>query len=509
MITPSFFGLFNAQRGLMASQNAINVINHNIANAATPGYSRQRVDLMAAPAYASPSLYMSFGGQIGQGTLVQQITRSRDLFLDTQYRKNSSSYFTDAVTADILQQLESILNEPTDSGINFAMQSFFDAAHELSLHPESAAVRASYAQAAIDMLTVFQQQGLQLADLRKNLVGDPNVPGSFNTCQAATTVAQVNEMLSQIAVLNKSIVSVRASGAEPNDLLDQRDKLLDELSNLVDIDVQYYDNGQVDVTIAGQKMIRGVELLDSLEAVQNTGTTPTPDDMPILIRTKNGGEILNDGTGAEIKGGTLKGIITMGGNAPETTTIKGILDKLSTLLNEIVSQVNTLQQAGRDQDGNLGVVFFVNDPSLNPPQTMDLFHWKVNPDIVQDPRLIAAAADDPDAPGGFAGEGDGSNALALANLRDQALSALGGATLGDYLNGVVSKLGIDSQSAQNRKDGGLNLLETTDMKRQSVSGVNLDEETIDLLRYQRSIEASSKVISILDEIIQTIINMAR
>lgn len=511
MITPGFFGLFNAHRGLVATQNAMNTVNHNITNANTPGYSRQRVDLAAFLAYTVPTLHGPNAGQLGQGPTVQQVTRSRDVFLDAQFRLSNGTLGMNVNMKDVLQQIEGIVGEPSTSSVNSAIQDFFDAAQEMSLHPESTAVLQDYIQKSADLVSVFQQQGLQLVDLRRNLMGDAAIPGSLVTSQIGIQTNTVNDKLAAIAKLNQSIVSVKASGMEPNDLMDQRDQLLDELSGLVDIQVTNFDNGQINLTIAGQMMIRGVDQVDSLQVVTNPGPVPSPDDMPALISTVNGGVVLNDGAGPEITSGALAGIIQMGGNDPNFSSIRSILGKLDDLISTMATQVNTLQAGGRDQYGNLttGVDMFTLDPSINTGQALDLFHWVVNPTIRNDPKRLATAIDDPTAisTGGYAGIGDGRNALAIANLRDQSFGPPLGTGFVDYLNGVVSKLGIDSESYQNATKTQNNLLQTVDSRRQSISGVNMEEEMIDMLRYQRAFEATSKTISMFDDVYKTIINM--
>lgn len=507
MITPGFFGLYNAQRGLMAAQNALSTVSHNISNANTSGYSRQRVDLEAATAYVLPNNFLLSNNQIGQGPMVQSITRSRDQFLDTQFRLSNGKLGQNTDTRDVLSQLEGIMNEPSTNSLNDSLQSLFDSAQQLSLHPESSATRTSFIQQSMDLVSIVQLQANQLADLRKNLVGDPLVPGSFNTSQLAINVSDVNSKLSAIAAINKNIVSVKSSGGEPNDLLDQRDLLLDDLSKLVDIQVSNYDNGQIDLSIGGEMMIKGGIQLDSLEVIQNPGPAPDPDDVPALVQTVNGGVVLNDGTGSEITSGKIKGVLDMGGNNPAVTTVRGILEKLDTLVDTIATQINALQTAGRDLNGNASPpALFQQNAALNPGQVLNIFHWEVNPTIVNDPSQLAAAIDDSTASTGFAGVGDGRNAQAIAQLRDQSFAALGTGFV-DYLNGTISKLSIDSQTYQNGSDIQENLTQTIDLRRQSISGVNVDEETIDLLRYQRAFEATSKTIKTFDEVTQTILNM--
>ena len=506
MITPGFFGLFNAHRGLIATQNAMNTVNHNVTNANTAGYSRQRVDLSAYLPYATPALHNPEGGQYGQGPTVQQVTRSRDRFLDAQYRLSNGALGRDIDVRNALQQIEGILGEPSTSGINAAIQRFFDAAQEMSLHPESVAVRNQYSQQATDMVHVFRQQANQLLDLRTTLVGDPLSPGTLSTSQIAIQTDSVNDKLNAIVNLNKSIVSVESSSANANDLLDQRDQLLDELSQLVDIQVTTLDTGQINLSIAGQTMIRATTLVDTLQVTLNPGPVPLPDDLPVLISTVNGGVTLNDGAGTDITAGSLKGISDMGGNNPAFSSIRSVLGKLDALIGAVAAEVNTLQTTGRDQYGNLGAAMFTLNPGLS-AQTPDIFHWEVNPVIQGDPKRIAAAEDDATAPGNYAGVGDGRNALAIAQLRDQAIAALGAGFV-DYFNGVISRLGIDAKSYTDASLAGRNLVQSVDMQRQSVTGVNIEEEMIDLLRYQRAFEATSKTIQVFDEVYRTIINMA-
>lgn len=196
----------------------------------------------------------------------------------------------------------------------------------------------------------------------------------------------------------------------------------------------------------------------------------------------------------------------MGGNDPNFSSVRSVLGKLNDLISTIAQEVNALHNAGRDQYGNLGVDMFVLDPALS-PQALDIFHWKVNPAIQSDPKLIATAADDPSAPGNYAGIGDGRNALAIAQLREQTFGPPLGTGFIDYLNGVTSKLGIDTRSYENSSRAQNNLIQSVDMQRQSVSGVNIEEEMIDLLRYQRAFEATSKTIGIFDEVYRAILSM--
>lgn len=504
MITPAFFGFYTAHRALLASQMALNTVNHNISNANTPGYSRQRISLEPFDAYASP---IQLGqdmrtGQVGQGVQVVDINRIRDGFIDGQYRAESGIQGYNASFRDALQQLEGVAAEPSKSAINGSIQAFFDAAQELSINPQSQAVRADFIQHAIDVLTVFQQEANQLATLQRNLVGDPAVPGSFQTSQLAIHVTDVNNKLAELARYNQEILTVKASGASPNDLMDMRDKTLDELAKLVDIDTQETVNGQVAVSIAGQLMVRGGTVVDTLHVVANAGPVPDPNREPALVRTVGSAvDILNVGANP-VQYGVMKGIVDAAGRSATQTTVRGTLEDIDNLLNTIATQVNALQTTGRDLAGNVPAA----EPlfTLAAGASLSIFRYGVNTNIINDPSLVAAA-EGPPTP--WLGAGDGSNALAMAQLRDGAYAALGNTGFVEFYNGVVSSLGIDARTYENRSDAQDAVVLALDQRRQSISGVSQDEELVDLIRYQRGFEASSKAMQVFNEVTMTILAM--
>lgn len=499
MITPAFFGLYNAHRGLIAAQTALDTINHNIANANTPGYSRQRVDLEAHFPYAKPGHNLDISkGQKGQGVSVTQITRVRDAFIDGQFRLESGIFGQNSIISDVLKQVEGILAEPSTGGINSALENFFNAAQELSLHPESIAVRQDFVQQAVDMITVFQQQAIQLRDLRRNLVGDTTVPSSINTSQLAYNVNEVNEKLASIHQVNQEILTIISSGAQPNDLYDKRDHLIDQLSEIIDVNVTNTANGQIDLSIGGQTLIRGTRLVDTLQVLANPGPAPPPTDAPTLIQTVNGGLTIN----SNITSGRIRGILNVGGNNPNTTTIRGTLENLNALVTNVVNEVNAINSSGYNLNGvSPPLTLFL----LAGGTTLNIFRYSVNTNVINNPAQVAAAINAP----GFAGPGDGRNALAMAQLRNQTIAGLGNVEFGDYFNAMVSQLGIDTRGATERTEVQGDVIQNLEQRRQSISGVNTDEEMIDMLRFQRSFEASSRMIQVFDEVIQSIINLGR
>lgn len=222
------FGTLNVGRsGLNTSQAAVNTTSHNISNINTTGYSRQRVNVVTSRPQSNPSY-----GQIGTGAQIESITRIRDSFLDYQYRSQNSSLGQSTQRSDYLSQIETIFNEPSDSGISNALGEFFSAWQDLSNNPTSTANRTSVVQQTVTLTNLIQSTYRKFEDLQNNAQS-----------LLKTNAVDVNSLLDRIQNLNDQIKSVSASGQTPNDLMDSRDVLLDELSTKfgITIDKTKYD----------------------------------------------------------------------------------------------------------------------------------------------------------------------------------------------------------------------------------------------------------------------------
>ncbi len=497
---PSFYGYFTAHRSIAANQAALNTINHNIANVNTQGYSRQRVDLAINSPFppATRSNYLE-SGQLGQGVKILGISRTHDLFLDGQIRTQNSAKGMQDIIKDYMQQMEGIVAEPIGYGASSAMTDFFAAAQALSIRADDQTARTTFIQSAKNMLDIFRQEASQLMEIRTGVVGDASIPSTVTSSLAAITTAEINTELKQLANVNSQIITVVGAGGQPNDLLDQRDLLLDSLSKKININVEYTGSEQVTVRLGNNILVRGKDVLNTLNIVPNT--TVTADDDPALIElSSNPGVSVN----ANITGGTLGGMLAVGGNAPGAVTIRSFVGQLNTLFTELANQVNALQGGGYD--------YYGNSPSTTPPNDeiftlaggtgLEIFRYSVNPDILADPKLIAAA----DGSGAFAGVGDGRNAMAMARLADVQIGALGSSTMHQFFNDELSKLGVSSKSAKDSSEVLGNVIAQLEQRRESFQGVNMEEEMIDMLRFQRSFEASAKMMSTIDKVMDTIIN---
>ena len=208
----SFFGLYTTQRSLSTTQTIMNVISNNIANANTPGYSRQKVDLVTSSPYPQPIVgVQGLPGTFGTGAEIDRIARTRDSFLDAQYRIESCTkgYYVERQYA--FQNSEGILMEPSESGITAKLDGFFQSAQELSLYPESLAVRTNFVQQAIDLAVVFNQQATSLIDLREALVGDFTDLTSIRESRLGMNVVDINTNLDTLADIKRQIITLKGN----------------------------------------------------------------------------------------------------------------------------------------------------------------------------------------------------------------------------------------------------------------------------------------------------------
>ncbi|AND85396.1 flagellar hook-associated protein FlgK [Clostridium tyrobutyricum] len=235
---PGLFSIFNtAKSGLFSQQTAINVTSHNIANANTDGYSRQRANMVTTTPYTMPSMNGAAGaGQLGTGVTVESIQRIRDSFLDYQFRTQNSISGQYSAQDKILSQVENVLNEPTDTSISSLMSGFFTSWQSLSTSSQNASTVA--------------QQAYQLTNDLNNVSSQLTKIKTDTNTELKSTIGTVNGYIKQLNQLNQQIQSVTISGQNPNDLMDSRDLILDKLSNEFGISITETDNNGINVTTA-------------------------------------------------------------------------------------------------------------------------------------------------------------------------------------------------------------------------------------------------------------------
>ncbi len=459
-------GLFQniniARRALSASRMGLNVASHNIANVNTPGYSRQRVDLTTSQPL--DTIY----GMLGMGVDTESVRRIRNGLLDRQYYEANHTLGKNDIKEKGLSQVETILQEPSENGIGNLMTEFFNEFSNLGGEPENTNTRNVIVQKSERLVEAFHSKSGRLRELQKSLRAD--VGGN---------VRQVNELSRQIAELNRQIAVSENSFSTANDLRDQRDLVMDKLSEYVQIEYNEDSRGQLTVTMDGQMLVSGNNHRELTAEASGDGNT-----LSIYIKGSTGKRL-------NIETGKLGGLLDMHNNQ-----VAGLLDKLNQLAKSFVDEINRIHQFGKGLPvGNpptpaSGIKFFSGS---------DAASINITSEIQNNVANIAASSD------GTSGNGDA--AFTIANLRDQKFFSGGTFTFNEYYNSTVTAVGTEIQvTSTNRRNQQL-VLDQIDNQRTAESGVSLDEEMTDLIKYQRSLEASARVISTVDEILQTVINM--
>lgn len=457
----NILGLLDIGRGaLLAHQKAISITGHNIANVNTPGYSRQRVNLATSLGLTSAS------GQMGTGVRVSDIQRIYDQFLGSQINTESYNLGKWEAQKSSLERVEIIFDETTGFGLNQTMGDFWNAWQDLANNPEGHTERQVLVSKSEIMAETFNKISSDLNQQQNDI--DSSIEGA---------VIEINTIAGQISDLNIKISDIEKSGQSANDLRDERDLLLKELSSMIDISSFEGDDGQVTVLVGNGRPLVQPPYSLSLSTVTNASGH---EDVVWVDRDGNSVDITND-----ISGGKLKGWLEV-----RDVKIEDYKTRLDDLASSIITEVNNLHTAGFDLNGAAGGAFFTGTSASD---------IAVDTNIINDVNLIAAS--------GTGAPGDNSNSIAIVNLQNGLLMSGGTATYDDFYNSLVSDVGIDAQSAQMNYDHQTAMALSLDNYRESISGVSLDEEMVNLVKFQHAYDAAAKLISAVDEMMNTVMNM--
>lgn len=616
----SFAGIEIGKRSLMAHSTQISTAGHNISNADTEGYSRQRVNVRAFDPLYRPDLERAqIAGQIGQGTDVESITRVRDELLDSRIvgQTNVESYW--ATREKYYAMIESVYNEPEEISVRGNMDKFWQGWQELSVYPDSDAARQAVVTRGQTLTDSIRQQFRGLSEIGKQIDGD-----------IEATVRQVNDISSQIAAVNGEIVRSRAMGDNPNDLMDRRDLLVEKLANLINVTVDRKDPDEFMVHTDGQVIVQGslARQIKSVPQIDNNGYgklvwTDTGIDAQfhggtlgalIELRDKdirsevqslntmalNFADLVNDvhrnavgknnvtgldffvqhdfventngnydrnGDGVEDSSYVfrmtgknalrpqeqigLEGTMTFNGAsgnvnvsyyASDTVAdvvnrindsnaeVKAYLDRNSNLVLKATSSasmenpdfvIRHVEDSGMFLTGYSGILAqsgeggaydfnradavtsldgaqFAVSPVMSPADYME-----VNPAVTGDVRSVAAAFANTI---GDADPGDARAAVEIAAMRNTKVMIGTGRTFDDYFAESVTNVGLKGEQAQNQLASQNKIMDDLRSLRDSISGVNIDEELADIIKFQHGYNAAAKFVTVQDELLDTLIN---
>ncbi len=509
-MSSTFYGLNIAKTGLYASQTAMELVGHNISNASTPGYTRQVLSQSAIEGMSSNSIIASgVKVRVGGGVSVDYIDQIRNQFLDSQYRTENSGLANWSVKADAFYYIENVFKEPSDSGISTVLNEFYSSLSSLSTKPSSEEIRNLVRQNAISVSETMQYYAKQLKELQK----EQN--DAIGTC-----VSEVNTIVKQIADLNKQIVKYERTGQQANDLNDKRNLLLDELSGLLDIEYEYNDQNEVSVYFGKDKRDDAARDAYCLLDANNKNATyemsvernkadyyGTANQLYTLTFASQNGDI--EITGDSLVGGKIKGYFDLrDGNTNANMGIPYFMQKLDELTRGIVSAYNEVHKKGYTiPDGDAGssktgVNFFEDFGDIS---RVNASNMDISSEIKDSAWNIAASDTKVDMSASNTNEGNNKISLELEAISSSTtLKDLG--SINDFLAGIVSELGVRADQCNDMNKSQELIVDNVDDLRMSVSGVSIDEEVTNLITFQRAYQASSRVLTSIDEMLDKLIN---
>lgn len=506
-----FGTLGTATSGITANQVALQTTAHNIANTNTDGYSRQRVHMTTKPPYV-----IAGTGTIGTGVNVTGVERVVDDFVRSQIREANSKYTYNTQKSDTLGQLEDILHEPSDDGVIKSLNTLTDSWQKLAENPELGTSKTLVVENANSFADSIHQMATQINQLHKDSISN-----------LQKSVLDFNEKIDQLADINKKVFTLTSRGETPNDLLDQRDTLLKDISGLVNINTEFDEYGRTTLSVDGQT------ILDFKNETHNTLSVVVGTDANgnALVSDRGDSAKANVALGRQAEVGTV--MLTkkddagntayseiktsegdMGGYQESAREILEHMDELNDFIAKIGKATNMVMTGGQNKlDG-----FFTlgNDPSR---YALD---FKVNDAIAKDPSKIPAGK----ALDGTGSAGDGSRALAVSwamktkfktPVTDTDLDTYNeatmkftesqdGQTFAETFNNIVTKNGISKQKADNMAAAQKVVLNNLENKNESMSGVNINEEMSDVIKFQQGFQANTRVLSVIAEMLDTLVN---
>lgn len=444
----TFDGLQIGSTGLSAQRRGVEVAGQNIANVNTEGYTRQRVDITADSGPITPAIHSTWSAS-GLGVRSLEVVRLRDAFVDQRVREEAAGRAELATLAGAYATIERIFDEPSDTGLSAVLGDFLAAWDDVANQPGDIGARTQVVERGVTLANDIGELATALGSLR----------GATRT-ELEATIAQVNADAVQVAALQETIMAARAAGTDAGELLDQRDLLLERITTAVGGTVRYEDDGTATLYLGGTALVRG-----DRSAALVVQTAPDGDATVAWSL---------DGRPVSALGGEASGLVQV-----VNDVLPQYVADVEALGRTVRDQVNAVHATGYDLAGGAGVPFFLGDGAA----------ITVNPLLQADPRLLAASG----VPGGNL---DGSKAQELA-------SQLG---IDSTYRELVVGLGVRSQAAQRRSALQDGIVAQVRAEQEGASGVNLDEELSDLVRFQRAYEASARFITAVDQLLDTLIN---
>ncbi len=467
------------RQGLTANRQALQTTANNIANANTPGYSRRRAQLESV----TQSTQLN-GLQLGGGVDVSKVIRIHDDFVQKQLVSESQAFGGAKAKSENLSRVEGVITAQ-GARISDLMNKFFDDFRQLSVNPETSAIRNVAQGSAAAVANGFNSMEASIDDMKRDL-----------DLRIGNSVEGINSNIRDIASLNEAITLAEARGDIPNEMYDKRDMSLRDLSQKIDFQTSTNQFGQVSIVSGGTTLVQGNQGNElSVSKGPGDGGNRTPGSVEIYVGNAGQGRPITK----TIKDGELGGMMFV-----RDQVLTAAQNHLNQVAYQFATAVNEVHKGGIGLDGNSGRTLFT-DMGENPADAA--YKIKLNKDIEQNHELLAAGS----IPGAI---GDNSVATDIANLQsfknlpnNNMTGSTEHQTFNESINALVGKVGTHAMRESDTFAHQQAVVNQLENYRQSVSGVSLEEEAVNLVQFQTAFNAAAKAMKVGDELFQTILSI--
>lgn len=529
-----------AQGALSVNEKAISVVSHNVANMNTEGYHKQRANLETRNISGVIGNNVDNQVRSNGGVKIANILRYNDDYLNNYYRDQLSQKSKLEQQLGNLQDLAKIFDDLEGQGLDAALSDFYESLNNLNQYPASSTARTDFIEKTKTLVSVMHTKNAQLNELTGEALGDGESPEALEKSKIYVQYRELNNSLEELAAVNKALQTTQTGTLTANNLLDKRDLILGDIAQFVDISVKEYPNGSVNVSTGNISLVKGATVTGKLElqtakqyCIEHPDEYPVyPDDwdgeaavINILDPTQESRTVIVSNANSQIQGGALGGLLHSATDNEDGETNAGTVQKaLNTLaqsLSDIFNDLNVRDGAYSISHGDTKILvdsaddnyLFVNKSTGGrdgiTAGNIDLASNLYTTDGIWD---IACAYIDPSTPLDENSEhavGNSQNVMAMLLTRSQGQDALNGMSVEEYYTSLLGKIASAGDSSQSLYDTQCDVVDSIANQLDQAYGVDLNEELVDLVKYQTAYAAAAQVFNVVNSCLDTLMSLGR
>ena len=519
---------------LSVNEKAISVVSHNVANMNTEGYHKQRVN------FATRNIAGAIGNNVNNqirangGVKIANVMRYNDIYLSNYYRSQLSEYNKLNAQLDGLDDLASILDDLEGTGIDSALSDFYEAVNNLNEYPASSTARINFIESAKTLTSIMHTKYEQLEQNTTQALGDGESEESLKNSKIYVQYSALNDKLEELASVNKALQVTQTGTLEANNLLDKRDLILNDIAEFTDIYVEEKPNGSVDLYIGGTAVVQGADVTGELtiqtaKAFCDSQNPPIayPDDWDgenaviSIVNPQEGDKVVVANANSIITSGTLGGLLHFatdngdGENGINAGTVMNGLNTLAQTIADVFNDLNTREGAYCINPDDTETLIETNEDNLifvgadGTGDNITAANIQINADLLTENgywNISCAYFDDP-ANFDVNAVGNAQNVADMLATRNQDLAALDGNSIEEYYTGLVGKVAAAGSNLQSLCDTQAEVVDAIKSRIKDATGVDLNEELVDLVKYQTAYSAAAQVFNTCNACLDTLMTL--